>query len=196
MSHLPLSPTLSELEPRNRAALYLQGAQQHTDQLEAHRAQQQSSEFQQLLWLRYLDQHNSVELRRAEHLHALELETQKHQATIELRRLEWENQARLNGVSSLPKEQKQQEYFWNSKLFLALITVSLPIILPFLLRAMSQPTGTSVRKRRKIASADICSIALEITALFDEEGFFDDRPRFRSGCVRTGRSAKDTACGR
>ena len=145
MSNFPVSHTTLELDAKNRAANYLHHAQEAEQQHQQQIAQHQSAEFQQLLWLKSLEQSHARELLSAEHRQALELEERKHRAAIELRQFEIAQQRTpLRGLDA--PEKPKTENFWESKLFITLLTISVPIILTFLLREDRRPVSSS-RKR-------------------------------------------------
>ena len=99
----------SEMDARNRAAAYTQHAQQENDQKQQLVAERHATDFQQMLWMKNLDQTSARELqaqsqahemaiRSADHRAAIELEAQKRQTALELRRLEIESSERNEGA--------------------------------------------------------------------------------------------------
>jgi hypothetical protein len=128
-----LPSNTAESDARNRAALYMRDAASHADHVEQGLAAQRQSDFQQIIWLRDLDYRQANDQRTAEHKHAIELEDRKRLAAMELRKLELE-QGQLRGNPA-----RRESSFWSSKLFLVVLTISLPLIIPALIRALSRP---------------------------------------------------------
>ena len=91
-------------------------------------------ELDRMLLLKNLDQSHEMQMAQERHRQALELENRKQQAAIELRKLDLDRQNNLNGLPAPTKATERHESFWQSKLFLTLLTISLPIILTALLR--------------------------------------------------------------
>lgn len=156
MIHQQYSPQTAELDARNRAASYVRDAQQQVEQNEQAISKQQASDFQQMLWLKNLDQSQARELQTLAHMHtmalrsadheaALELEAAKHQATLELRRLELEHAVGLQGVRLA--DQVPETPFWQSKLFQTVLVVSLPFIIRAILQAVRPHHAWSHRLR-------------------------------------------------
>ena len=101
--------------------------------------------------MKSLEQSHALQLRDLDYRHALELDERKHSA--ELRKFELEQQRAatpMGGFDAQPKPAatpaQREERFWESKLFVAIVTIALPVLLTFLLRE-DRRTGSSSRKR-------------------------------------------------
>jgi len=162
----------NEMDARNRAAAYTAQAQQEAEQKQHAIVDRNATDFQQMLWLKNLDQTSARELqaqaqahemalRSAEHRAAIELEAQKRQTAIELRRLEIESARGMKGIATAPNKVAEKS-IWQSDLMKTIIAISIPIILPAILEAILKTTVPSPRiryqsvgQRRKLYRASL-----------------------------------------
>ncbi|MEI6232638.1 MAG: hypothetical protein WCT04_06275 [Planctomycetota bacterium] len=150
----------NEMDVRNRAAAYTQQAQQESEIKQQAITQQHATDFQQMLWIKNLDQTSArdlqaqlqaheMALRSADHRAAIELEAQKRQTALELKRLEIEASKGLRGTASTASKSAPAS-FWDSDLLKSIIMVSLPIIIPAVLAAILK-TPAPLRRNQFIA---------------------------------------------
>ncbi len=182
MNPLQTNQQATEADARNRAAAYTQQAQQEAGSKEQSFALQNSTDFQRMLWLKHLDQSYARDLQAQQHSHAMafrdsefratmELETKRQQAAFELRKLELQGKKGISGDAMISTPVSQPS-FWESKLFLAILSISLPLVLPPFIAALfnvpvpvrrdrlvNQKTARPKRRRRR-NDADVCLINL------------------------------------
>ena len=125
------SQQTAEMDARNRAAAYTREANYEATQREQAIAQQRTSDLQQMLWFKSLDQTHArdlqaqlqaheMALRNADYRAAVELEMRKGQNALELRRLELQR----GGLKGDTKAQEQSHTtFWHSKIFETILLV-------------------------------------------------------------------------
>jgi len=138
----PAEPFATELDARNRATNYLHQAMEDRERQGRDEQSRQSTDFQQMLWIKNLDHSHALEARNSEHRHAMEMEEKRQRAAFEIRQLEQLNAPKAGGV------QGPSTGSWMTKTLLAVCAIVLPLVIPLLFQTVLRKTSRMKRVRR------------------------------------------------
>ncbi len=142
MSNQTFNQATAELDATNRAAKYFRDAQEQGAQAKELEAQARSTDFQQMLLLKNIDQAHAMDRLSAEQRHEMSMENKRSRAALDLRKLELERQGSgLSGTGTATG-------LLDSKWLLPLVIAALPFVIPPLIRRLPGRHKVSAQWRR------------------------------------------------